>query len=90
MTSRTDSASSHFRTMSSLQISDAEPGIGTTKSAFPAPTDGSSMTIKSVLQFLINVPLMMPQELVLLATKVMTLRMENVFSLTLIMPIHQI
>jgi hypothetical protein len=76
----TDSACFHFPTMLIPLISDAEPGIGTTKSVYNAPTDGFLMLPKLVLLFLINVQLMMLVETVLLAIKVTTLLTDSVSS----------
>ena len=50
---------------------DVPHGTGTTKSASVAPRTGSSTLTVSVCQFLTTVPLMMPQELALHASKVM-------------------
>ena len=69
---------------------DVEPGIGTTKSASPAQTTGSSMLTKSVFQFLTIVLPMMLQELASLATRVMTLKKENVSSPIQTTPNHLI
>ena len=45
--------------MPSLLIKDVEHGIGITKSALPVQMDGSSTPTKCVLQYLINVDLML-------------------------------
>lgn len=64
----------------------AEPGIGTTKSAFPAPTDGSSTPTRSVCPFLTNALQATVLEPALLAMKVMTSRTELASSLPSTMP----
>ena len=45
--------------MPSLLIKDVEHGIGITKFVLPVQMDGSSMPTKSVLQYPINVDLML-------------------------------
>ena len=68
--------SSPHSTMPSLLILDVPPGIGTTKSAFPAPNNGPSMLTKSAFPFLINALLMLRMELVFHASRDTTLRKE--------------
>ena len=69
---------------------DVEPGIGTTKSACHAPTDGFSMPTRFVCQFLISVLHMTTTETASLASKVTILRTDPVFSLHSTMLIPQI
>ena len=78
---KTENASSPTPTMPSLLILDAVNGIGTTKSASPALTNGFSTLTRFACQFLTNVPPTMPQELVLHASRDMTSRKENASSL---------
>ena len=63
-TSSMEFANSQLSTTPSLQISDAESGIGTTKSASNAQRTGPSMLIQFAYLFLTFAPLMMPQVLV--------------------------
>ncbi len=82
MTLRKVPVSSLTSTMPSPPIQDAEHGIGTTKSAFPALKDGFSMLTRSVSQCLTTVPLMTIKETALPASRDMTLRKVPVSSLT--------
>ena len=63
MTLRMENASSLCPTTLSPLTLDAEPGIGTTKFASPAPADGSSTLTRSAPQFLTNAPATITTEL---------------------------
>jgi hypothetical protein len=80
MTFKKESAYSHYQTTKNQLMQDAEPGIGTTKSAFHAPTDGFSIVKKFVQLFLIYALHMITVETASLATKDTTLRKEPVSS----------
>ena len=69
---RKDSASSLTSIMPDLLISDAEPGIGITKSVLPVPTNGFSMLMEYAFQFLTNAKLTLKTEIVPNASRVMT------------------
>jgi len=75
-------------TLLDLQTLAAEPGIGLTKYALHAQTDGPSMPIRFVCQLLTNVLLMLITETALLATKAMISPTENAstHSQTLLVP----
>ena len=80
-TSLTDNASSLNQTTPSHLTLDVLPGTGTSKSALPAPTDGSSMPKEFVLLSLISAKPTLKMVTVLLVTKVMILKKVSVFSL---------
>ena len=63
-------------------IQDVPLGIGIIKSVLLALTNGCSMMMVSVFPFQTNALLMLKMEIVLHALKDMTLRKENVSSLT--------
>jgi hypothetical protein len=67
-------------------MQDAEPGIGTIKSAFHAQMDGSSTIKKSALLFLISAHLMTTKETALLASRDTTSKREPVSSQASITP----
>lgn len=69
------------QTMQDPQTSDVEHGTGPTKNVSLALITGLLMPTKTVFLFLTNVLLMMNLALALHASRVMTLLMENVFSL---------
>jgi hypothetical protein len=71
--------SPHSTTLSPL-ILDVLPGIGTTKSAFHAQSNGLSTLIKSAFPFLINAPLTEMMELVFPASRDTISKKEPVFS----------
>ena len=77
-----DSVFTHFPIMPDLLTQDVELGIGTTRSASLAPTDGFSTLTTSVFQFLTNARPTLPTETVPLASRDTTSRKDNVFSLT--------
>ena len=85
-TSRTEPVSSLLQTTPSLLTLAVVFGTGTTKSAFPAPTDGSSTPTRSVCPFLTNALQATVLEPALLAMKVMTSRTELASSLPSTMP----
>jgi hypothetical protein len=88
-TLRTEPVSSPHSTTLSPLIQDAPLGIGTIKSAFPAPNTGFSMEIRNAFQFLTNALLMPITELVFHASRVTTLRTElvsHLISTMLILP----
>ncbi len=80
MTFKMESAYSHYQTTKNQLMQDAEPGIGITKSAFHAPTDGFSTATKFVQLFLINALHTITVETASLATKDTILKKEPVSS----------
>ena len=86
MTLKTEDVPSLNPTMPSPLTPDVEPGTGTTKSAFHAPTDGSSTQKRPACPFPTNARLTITTELASPATRDMTSRKEHVSSLTQITP----